>query len=487
MPTVDCTTGTGLTAEEQYILNRASHWERVAERRRHGKATGRYYHREIHRIFSRIVSPGQSILELGCETGDLLSGLRPSYGLGVDFSSKFIEDARRLHAKESNLEFVCCDASQLQCPRTFDIILLSDLVNDLWDVQKLFRRLQQWSHPGTRIIINFFSRVWQPALTAARHLDLATPLQPQNWLTAEDIADLLYLEDFEVLGRSNEILLPVNLPLLSRFVNRYLARIVPFSALALTNVITARPMPRPSQEKPRVSVIVAARNEEGNIRELFQRVPEMGAGTELIFVEGHSTDKTYETIEQEMGNCPGRAVRLFKQPGVGKKDAVRKGFAEATGDILMILDADLTVPPEDLPRFYDALISGKGDLINGVRLVYPMEKKAMRFFNILGNKFFAVAFSWLLGQPVKDTLCGTKVLRKKDYEKISANQSYFGDFDPFGDFDLIFGAAKQNMKILDLPVRYRERTYGETNISRWKHGLLLLRMTLYAAFKIKFV
>ena len=180
-------------------------------------------------------------------------------------------------------------------------------------------------------------------------------------------------------------------------------------------------------------------------------------------------------------------LALLRQTGIGKADAVRLGFQHASGDILMILDADLTVPPENLPRFFEALVSGKGEFINGVRLVYPMEEQAMRSLNLLGNKFFSTAFSWLLGQSIKDTLCGTKVLWKKDYEIIAANRSYFGDFDPFGDFDLIFGAAKQNLKIVDLPIRYRERTYGSTNISRWKHGMLLMRMVAFAARRIKFV
>jgi len=166
---------------------------------------------------------------------------------------------------------------------------------------------------------------------------------------------------------------------------------------------------------------------------------------------------------------------------------VRLGFAKATGGVLMILDADLTVPPEDLPRFYEALATGKGDMINGVRLVYPMEREAMRFFNLLANKGFSLVFWWLLGQPVKDTLCGTKVMSRADYERIAANRAYFGDFDPFGDFDLLFGAARLGMKIMDLPIRYRERTYGTTNIQRWRHGWLLLKMTLVAARRLKFV
>jgi glycosyltransferase involved in cell wall biosynthesis len=237
----------------------------------------------------------------------------------------------------------------------------------------------------------------------------------------------------------------------------------------------------------RVSVIVPARNESGNVAALFARTPDMGAGTELIFVEGHSSDDTFAAIEREIAANPGRPATLLRQTGKGKGDAVRAGFAVATGDILMILDADLTVPPEDLPRFYDAIHSNKGEFINGVRLTYPMEERAMRFANLLGNKFFSLAFSWLLGQSIKDTLCGTKVIRRDAYDALAANRAYFGDFDPFGDFDLLFGAAKLSLEIVELPIRYRERTYGETNIQRWRHGWLLLKMCVFAAGRIKFV
>jgi glycosyltransferase involved in cell wall biosynthesis len=256
--------------------------------------------------------------------------------------------------------------------------------------------------------------------------------------------------------------------------------------MALSNFVIARPAAERAEE-PKVSVVIAARNEAGNIKSIFERTPQMGRETEIVFVEGHSKDDTYAAIEREIASHPSTPSLLLKQPGIGKADAIRTGFEKAAGDVLIILDADMTVPPEDLPRFYEALVSGKGEFINGVRLVYPMEKEAMRTLNFFGNKFFSMAFSWLLGQSIKDTLCGTKVLYKKDYELIAANRSYFGDFDPFGDFDLIFGAAKLNLKIVDLPIRYRERTYGTTNISRWKHGLLLLRMVAFAARRIKFI
>jgi glycosyltransferase involved in cell wall biosynthesis len=324
-------------------------------------------------------------------------------------------------------------------------------------------------------------------LNVAQWLGLAKPTLYQNWLTVEDITNLLNLADCEVIKRLQEILLPLPVPLLADLSNRLLVKLWPFKHLALTNLIVARPRPDVCPRRPSVSVIIPARNEAGNISDIFARAPHMGQGTELVFVEGHSTDNTYATIETAIAAHPQRSCQLLRQSGTGKGDAVRLGFARARGEMLMILDADLTVPPEDLPRFYEALCSGKGELVNGVRLVYPMEKQAMRFLNLLGNKFFSLAFSWLLGQPIKDTLCGTKVLWKHDYEAIAANRAYFGDFDPFGDFDLIFGAVKLNLKIADLPIRYRERTYGTTNINRWKHGWLLLRMVMFAAKRIKFV
>jgi glycosyltransferase involved in cell wall biosynthesis len=282
------------------------------------------------------------------------------------------------------------------------------------------------------------------------------------------------------------VIWPVWTPLVADFCNRVLARVWPFTHLALSNFIVARPKPQARASEPTVSVIVPARNESGNIRAIFSRTPNIGAWTELVFVEGHSKDDTHAAIEGAIAEHPHQRCQLLKQTGAGKGDAVREGFQKARGDVLMILDADLTVPPEDLPRFYAALCSGKGEFINGVRLVYPMEKQAMRFVNLLGNKFFTLAFSWLLDQSVKDTLCGTKVLWRSDYELIAANRAYFGDFDPFGDFDLLFGAAKLSLKISDLPVRYRERTYGSTNIQRWTHGWLLLKMIVFAARRLKF-
>lgn len=469
-------------AGNEYQRTRMMQWDRNAVKRDAWKGMGGWYHKRLAECYKFLVSPKQRILEVGCGLGDLVASLEPSRGVGVDFSAEAISRAKERHP---HLEFHQLDAHDLSgLEGEFDIIIFSDAINDLWDVQRALEQVRKFCVPHTRLIMNFYSHLWQLPLTIAQNLNLATPILSQNWLTVPDVTNLLNLAGFETIRNSNEILWP--LPL-GGFANRYLVRLWPFREFALSNFVIARPVPQPVKTNPSVSVVVAARNEEGNIKSIFERVPVMGSKTELIFVEGHSRDKTYETIEKEMPLHPRTSNLLFRQTGIGKADAIRLGFEKASGDILMILDADLTVPPEDLPRFYEAIVSRKGEFINGVRLVYPMEREAMRTLNFIGNKFFSMAFSWLLGQSIKDTLCGTKVMWRKDYEDIAANRSYFGDFDPFGDFDLIFGAAKLNLKIVDLPIRYRERTYGTTNISRWKHGVLLLRMVSFAARRIKFV
>ena len=470
----------------KYQQDRVLHWNGVARELKRWRNWGRYYHRRLTQVYQSLVSPGQSVLDLGCAHGGLLAALKPAVGIGVDFSEEMVRSARRQYP---HLRFVHADAHALNLREKFDVVILSDLVNDLWDVETVLKNVWRLTTPRTRIIINCYSHLWEPILKAAGQLGLANPNLHQSWLTVGDITGLLNLADCEVVKQFQEILLPLPLPLVADLCNRFLVKLWLFKQFALTNFIIARPRARleTRAKRPSVSVIIPARNEEGNIADIFARTPEMGEGTELVFVEGHSRDDTYTVIEKAIAAHPERRCQLLQQTGIGKGDAVRLGFAHAKSDILMILDADLTVPPEDLPRFYEALCSSKGEFINGVRLVYPMEKQAMRFLNLAGNKFFTLAFSWLLGQPIKDTLCGTKVLWKTDYEAIAANRAYFGEFDPFGDFDLIFGAVKLNLKLIDLPIRYRERTYGSTNINRWTHGWLLLKMVAFAAKRLKFV
>lgn len=468
-----------------YTQERRLYWDRFAASIERWQGSRRGYQQRLASIYKLLIPPGMRVLEIGCAQGDLLAALKPSSGVGIDFSPEMIARSRERHP---GLRFVEADAHDFDLGQTFDYIVCSDLINDIWDVQDVFTNIARHCHPGTRIVLNSYNRLWEIPRRLAAKLGLVVPLMTQNWLMAADIVNLLYLSGFETIRENSEILCPYRIPLLQALANRFLAKLWPFQLFSLTNVIVARPAPKPPvTPEPVVSVIVAARNEEGNIARIFGRVPHMGGGTELIFVEGNSKDRTYAAIEREISLHPEVNARVYKQPGKGKGDAVRVGFREATGEVLMILDADMTVAPEDLPRFYEAWRSGRAEFVNGVRLIYPMEQRAMRFFNHIGNRFFSFAFTWLFSQHVKDTLCGTKVLSKRNYDLIAANRAYFGDVDPFGDFDLLFGAAKYTLKLVDLPVRYAERTYGDTNIQRWRHGVILLRMVLLAMRRLKFV
>lgn len=471
------------TEFEDYQEKRQLFWSRVAIRP--PTIVSSYYHECLIDTYKHLVPSGARVLEVGCGCGELLSSLDPKLGIGIDFCSNVINVAQERHKK---LKFFQGDVHNFDIPyQSFDYIIVSELVNDLWDAQLFLEHLQKYCHPQTRLVFNFYSHLWNTPLRLARHWGFARPLLSQNWLTKHDMQNLLEISGYQVLRGWRECILPIKIPVVSNWVNRYFAKIWPFSFLAITNLMVARPRGSVLKVNPSVSVIIAARNESGHIHELIKRIPKMGSNTEIIFVEGNSTDDTYEVIQNAIPQYPDLSIQLFSQTGRGKGDAVRLGFQKASGDILMILDADITVPPEDLPRFYTLMENGSAEFVNGVRLVYPMQEDAMRFLNLLGNKFFSWAFSWLLGQPIRDTLCGTKVLWKRDYERIADGRSYFGDFDPFGDFDLIFGAARLNLKILEVPIRYRARRYGETNISRWSHGWLLLRMVIFAAKRIKFI
>jgi SAM-dependent methyltransferase len=459
----------------------AAAFDRFAPEEARWRRRNSTYHRLIAQITRFHVPPGLRVLEIGCGGGDLLAELRPSYGVGVDVSERMVELARERHP---GLRFERAAGERLALGETFDVIVLSDLVPFVHDLLALFERVAAHSHPRTRVVVNSYSRLWRPVIRLAERLRLK-PVKPMlNWVTPEDVRNLLELSGFEVLTRTARVLMPKRIPLLTLFLNGFLANLWPFSRLCLTYWIVARPAPQPFDE-PSVSVVCPCRNEAGNVGPLIERLPALGPATELVFVEGGSTDDTRAEIQRQIEGHPELEISLVGQPGRGKGDAVRAGFAAAKHEVLMILDGDLSVRPEDLPKFYRAVAEGRGELINGSRLVYDVEPGAMRFLNMRGNKAFSRLFRSVTGQHVKDTLCGTKVLRRSDYERIAAARSYFGEFDPFGDFDLLFGAARLNLKIVDLPVRYQPRTYGETNISRWRHGWLLLRMTAFAFWKFR--
>jgi GT2 family glycosyltransferase len=372
--------------------------------------------------------------------------------------------------------------------RTPDYLLLNGTIHYERDIQGMLDQLRELLEGSERVLFVYYSMLWKPLARLASKLGMRSRTPEQNWIAHQDLGNFCYLAGLEIIRRDLKLLCPVPIPFLANFLNRYLAPLPFFRLFTMLNVVIARPLKSRLEARPSVSVIVPARNESGNIDDILVRCPVMGPQDEIIFVEGNSTDDTWERIQQAERSYKGaHRLVLAQQKGKGKGDAVRQGFELATKDILMVLDADLTTPPEELPKFYNAIAGNKAEFVNGSRLVYPMEKNAMRFFNIVANKFFAAAFSFVLGQRLKDTLCGTKVLSRAHYKQLAATREFFGDFDPFGDFDLLFGAARMGLKIVEIPVHYHERTYGTTNIQRWRHGWILLRMLIFAARRMKFL
>jgi SAM-dependent methyltransferase len=458
-------------------------YRNTAVKREKWNRRNRYYHRLLEKYYSFFIPQGKRVVEIGCSSGNLLNAVKPAYGVGIDFAPEIIEIARE---KYPHLHFYVDDIENPELNETFDYIILSDTIGSLWDAQQAIHNIYRLCHSQTRIIISHYNFLWEPLFKLLESLKLKQKQPNQNWFSNKDVVNLLELENYQVIKTERKIFLPVYIPLLSFIFNRFLFNLPLVNHLNIVSLIIARPLLNEVVQAS-VSIIIPARNERGNIENAIKRTPMFGTAQEFIFIEGHSSDNTYEEIERVQAAYPAKDIKIMRQTGKGKGNAVREAFDAAGGDILMILDADLTVSPEELPKFYDALCQKKGEFINGCRLVYPMDKNAMRFLNLLGNKFFGWFFSYLLSQQLKDTLCGTKVLFRNDYEVIKANRSYFGDFDPFGDFDLLFGAAKQNLKITEILIRYKDREYGSTQISRFKHGLLLIKMSFFAAKKIKFI
>jgi SAM-dependent methyltransferase len=447
---------------------------------------GAFFHSEDLRYLKFVIPEGSRVLELGCGTGHLLAALKPSYGVGVDFSEGMLSQARQANSELTFLQGDIEDPDFIRSlPGPFDAILIADSLGTLDDCQSFFESLHLLCTRDTRVIVAYFSHLWYPALKAAEWLGLRMRQPVQNVFSPKDVHALVSLADFEPVKSEVRLLSPAHIFGLGRLLNRFVAPWPGIRALCLRHYTVCRSLRQIDDGIKSATVVIPARNERGNIEAAVRRIPRFTSDIEIIFVEGHSKDGTWEEIQRVIAAYPTETIKAMKQPGKGKADAVFSAFDSATGDVLMILDADLTMPPEQLTAFWQAIRSGKGEFVNGSRLVYRMEDEAMRFLNLIANKLFSIIFTWLLSQRFTDTLCGTKVLRRSDYVRLKAGRSYFGDFDPFGDFDLIFGASKLNLKVVEIPIRYANRTYGETQISRFRHGLMLLRMVVFAFRRIK--
>jgi 2-polyprenyl-3-methyl-5-hydroxy-6-metoxy-1,4-benzoquinol methylase len=479
----------GLAALEQRRRRTQDHLAKIAARRESWINRNRYYYGLVNRLLSFWVEPQKKVLSVRCGPGNLLAAVRPALGKGIDICPEIVEIAQR---RSPSFEFAVAFPDKQEFNHAFgkdekfDYILFND-VGDTVDVLQALRNFRPLCHRHSRLLITTYNHLWEPFVALAEWTGMKVPRIEQNWLSTSDIRNLLKLADFQVLDTHRIVLLPKYVPLLSGFLNGFCARLPFLNKLCMTQVVVARmlrpPIPR---EGLSVSVVVPCKNERGNVEDAARRIPALAGTTEIIFCDDQSTDGTAEEVLRVRSLYPEKSIRLEHGPGVCKSRNVWTGFNSATGDILMILDGDLTTIPEELPYFVEVIASGQAEFVNGSRLVYPVPKGAMSGTNMLGNKFFSVAFTYLLGQRVKDTLCGTKVLWKSDWERIKPMLGSWGTEDRWGDYELLFGAAKLNLKILDLPVHYQERIYGSTKMTKvFRNGLVMLKMCWHGFLKLK--
>jgi SAM-dependent methyltransferase len=471
----------------QRKLELLEHVERSLDTQDSWRKFNAAYHDDDRKFMRFLIPPGKRVLELGCGSGHLLAALQPSYGVGVDFSAKVIAKANALYP---DLNFIAGDvedaATLAALEGPFDYIVIADTIGLFEDIDGTLGRVHHLCSPSTRVVISYYSHLWEPVLKFAEAIGLRSRQPVVNYIATVDFLNLLDLASFESIREERRQLLPRRWLGLGPLINKYIAPLPGIRRLCLRTYIVGRPVRQFPDRKYSASILIPCRNEKGNIENAILRMPKFGAAQEILFVEGNSSDGTYQECERVRDAYKDVwDIKVLKQDGKGKGDAVRKGFSAASGDVLMILDADLTMPPEALPKYHAVIETGKAEFVNGTRLIYPMENEAMRPLNLIANRFFAYLFSYLVNTRLTDTLCGTKVLLRKDYEVLARERGYFGNFDPFGDFDLIFGAAKQNLKIIETPIHYKARTFGETQISRFRDGWLLLKMVWFAYRKLK--
>jgi len=468
----------GPAALQQLREARRRHQDAVAPQRSKWIRSNTYFYDRLKRLLRFIIPPQKRVLEVRCQTGQFLASVDPSYGIGVEISDAMLDCARQEHPQ---FHYVKSDPEDLDLGESFDFIIF-DHIFDTVDILRAFEQIRRHCSADTQLIVVNFNHLWEPVLKLATRLGLRSKFVEPNWITENDIRGLLRLAGFRPVRKHRLLLFPKGIPLFSGFVNDFLARLPGIRRLCMMQVMVARPIcPGAHEEEVTVSIIVPCRNEAGNIQPGAERIPFMGKHTEIIFCDDKSTDATADEVRRMQRLYPEKDIRLVQGPGICKAENVWTGFRAARGDVLMILDADLTVMPEELPMFFRGLVQGHGGFVNGSRLVYPMQDDAMKIANMIGNKFFGLLFSFLLDQRIKDTLCGTKVLWRNDWQRMQPYLGTWGIRDLWGDYELLFGASKLHLEIVEVPVHYQQRLHGTTKMTRvLANGWRMLRICWYA-------
>ncbi len=454
------------------------HFNKIANDYDFWKKKNWYYYEQIKDFYQKNIPSDKSVLELGCGTGEILHCVRPIYGVGIDISEEMIKLAQN---KFPDLEFIINPAEEsFTIEEKFDYIIMCDLLDHASDIWRVFKNLENFTEEGSRVIITTVNPIWDSIFMVLERWKLKMPEGPHNFLFKADIINLLKLFGYEIEQDGLFLLLPVYIPFISTLINRYLCRLPLIKNFSLVQYIIAKKTEKETNDRElSCSIIIPCFNEAENVAECLRRIPQIGKFTEIIFVNDGSNDGTAEIVKGLVQESQ-RVKLISYSPNKGKAHAIKAGFDISMGDVLMILDADMTVMPEDLEKFFWAISIPEVDFVNGTRMVYPLEKEAMRGLNRLGNKIFSFLFTWLLGQRITDTLCGTKAILKEIYHKINMTK-----YDQWGDFDLLLNAAELRLRIVEMPVRYKRRLKGESKMRPFKHGFKLLLRCLIGFKELK--
>lgn len=458
---------------------RQAYFDALADKRQRDTSRHRVYYDDRVRWLRAIVPAHASVIDLGCGIGSVLSRLPNQEKVGVDLSPAMIDIARQ---RDVTSTYVTDNVEELTARGTYDYVLLLDTIHYLSDVGSALRSIRnQLCHERTRIVITHYNFLWAPVFLLGQFLGWKTKFPEQNWLSRSAILNLLHIEGFEAVQVGERVICPLSIPFVEPLCNRILASLPILRALCLVRVIVARPV-WPERHEYTVTVLSAVRNEKGNIQRIVESMPAMGRSTELLFVEGHSTDGTWEEIQRVLASYSGvLRIRALKQDGVGKANALHSGAAASSGEMIVVYDGDYTVDPQELPQLYEVLADGRCEFVNASRLVYPMQQGAMRLLNLFGNALFSMMFSWLFQQKLVDTLSPVKAFFRRDYRRMDTR------FDPFGDFDFFLGAARQQLLMREVPVHYLSRVYGTTKLRPFHHGWILLRLWWRGAKMLRWV
>tara|TARA_B110000977_G_scaffold125183_1_gene160299 strand:+ start:1495 stop:2904 length:1410 start_codon:yes stop_codon:yes gene_type:complete len=367
----------------------------------------------------------------------------------------------------------------------FDHIVIADIEHQKFITKNLID-LNEKIDNECRVIVLSKSIFWSTLINFYKKIKNIGP-DKNNFLPYSNLRKIFLNTNFEIVKNEKIIFFPFQFSLLTKFINQ-IFRFPVLNFFCMINLTVLKKVQKKNYqaEGKKISFIIPCKNEGGNIKFFYEKIINSTINAEFLFGNDNSSDNTLDEIKKLQQAIPNKEIKIYDGPGVCKSENVYKGINLASGEIILIYDADLTVSFDDLVNSINLLLKTDADFINCTRMIMPQQKNAMKFLNFYGNLFFAFLFSILFKQKITDTLCGTKIFFKKDWEQIKKYNNTWGAKDLWGDFDLLLGAYKNNLKIVENPISYTDRKEDETKMTGIiKNSIRMLIITFVAYYKLR--